>query len=89
MILREIKTWHLYKDPFTEIDYIWINGLNCSLTIHNPEPETITLASGTRQYYKAAPWIEIETTSDKQQSMLQLKYGDSMYLKEIRNEYEL
>ena len=88
MIFRELKIWHLYKEPFTEIDYIWIKGLDCTLTIRNPEPVNITLPSGTQQYYKAAPWFEIETTCDKQQSMLQLKYGDLLYLKEHLVEYE-
>lgn len=88
MIVRELKIWHLYKEPFIKTDYIWIKGLGCDLTVHNPEPENITLASGTRQFYKAAPWIEVETTSEKQQSMLQLKYGDLLYLKEHRVEVD-
>ena len=82
MIMYEFKIWRLCKETFTEIDYIWITGLGCDLTINNPEPETVTLASGTRRYYKEAPWIEIVTTCDKQQSMLQLKYGDSIYIRE-------
>ena len=79
-----IKTWGLYLENFTKIDYIWITGLGCALAIKNPEPENITLPSGTRQYFKAAPEILITTTCEKQQSMLQLKYGDSIYLKECR-----
>jgi hypothetical protein len=82
------KIWGLYLENFTEIDYTWITGLGCELSIIRPEPENITLPSGTRQYYKAAPEILITTTCDKQQSMLQLKYGDSLYLKEHRVEYE-
>jgi hypothetical protein len=88
MMFRELKIWHLHKEPFTKTDYIWITGLDCTFTMHNPEPETITLASGTRQYYAAAPWIEIQTTCDKQQSMLQLKYGNSLSLKEHRVEVD-
>ena len=85
--MREVKTWHLYQEPFTEIDYIWITGLGCGLAIKNPEPEVVTFLSGTRSYFKAAPWIEVETTCEKQQSMLQLKYGESLYLKEIKTDY--
>ena len=84
MMFRELKIWRLNKEPFTKTDYIWIKELGCDLTVHNPEPETITLASGTRQYYG----IEIQTTCDKQQSMLQLKYGDSLSLKEHRVEVD-
>ena len=87
MTMRELKIWRLCTETFTKTDYIWITGLGCDLTIHNPEPETITLYSGTRQYYKEAPWIEIITTCDKQQSMLQLKFGNSLYLKEHLVEY--
>ena len=85
--MREVKTWHLYIEPFTKVDYIWITGLGCVLTIKNPEPEEVTLPSGTRRYFKAAPWIEVETTCEKQQSMLQLKYGESLYLKAIKTDY--
>ena len=88
MMFRELKIWHLHKEPFTKTDYGWITGLGCDLTVHNPEPENITLASGTRQYYAAAPWIEIQTTCDKQQSMLQLKFGNLLYLIEHRVEVD-
>ena len=88
MIFREIKIWSLYKEPFTEIDYIWIKGLDCTLTIKNTKPIEINTLSETQYCQGPAPWIEIETTCDKQQSMLQLKYGDLLYLKEHSVEYE-
>ena len=92
MMFRELKIWRLNKEPFTKTDYIWIKELGCDLTVHNPEPENITSASGTWQYYAAyyaaAPWIEIQTTCDKQQSMLQLKFGNLLYLIEHRVEVD-
>lgn len=84
MVLTEIKNWYLILDTFTKNDYIWITSIGCNITVTPPLTQTVNLLNGTTIHYVTeAPRIEIETTCKQQQSMLQLKYGDLLYLKNM------
>lgn len=81
--MTEIKTWRLNVQPFEENDYKWITSIGCKLDIEPAKTEEITLPSGTRsRFVSEGPKITVETTCEKQQIMLQLRYGNSMWLYE-------
>lgn len=88
------KLWMLYKPNIEESDAMFIEGLGCEMNISEPISISYTTPSGTRWEYKAdCISIEIKTTCEKQESMLKLKYGDSIYLttvihKKLEPKYE-
>jgi hypothetical protein len=85
--MREIKTWDLNLASYTQNDITWIQGLGCDFIARYPTPLEISLSNGiTRHMTVRKPWLEITTISEKQQSMLQLKYGDSIFLISINYE---
>lgn len=82
MITRKI--WALYKPDANEVDSIFLFGLGCKIEVVLPEPFDIESIDGKRWKYTASnPHIKIETTCEKQESMLQLKYGDSLVLMQV------
>lgn len=75
------KIWKLYKSDATNADATFIMGLGCEVEVIVPEWQEFTSASGTRGRYLAEnPYIEIKTISEKQESMLYLKYGNQLEL---------
>ena len=78
------KIWKLFKPDATRIDATFIIGLGCEVEVVMPEWLEFTSPAGTQCRYLAEnPHIEITTTCEKQESMLQLKYGDDLQLKTI------
>lgn len=81
------KTWVLDKPDTTQIDATFIFGLGCTVKVRIPEPVHFETSNGTRVQYQAEhPTVEITTTCEKQESMLQLKYSNNLYL--LKVEYE-
>jgi hypothetical protein len=81
------KIWSLDKPDANQIDATFIFGLGCTVEVKIPEPEYFETANGTRVHYLAEhTTIEITTTCEKQESMLQLKYSNNLYL--LKVEYE-
>lgn len=79
------KIWTLSKPDATEIDGTFLFGLGCSFELVVPEPIEFTAPTGSRWRYiytPDLPYIKIETTCEKQEMLLKLKYGDALVLKE-------
>ena len=78
------KIWTLYKPKADYADATYITGLGCGVEVIMPEWQAFTTPGGTQGRYLAEdPYIEIITTCEKQETMLYLKYGDELRLKEI------
>ena len=77
------KIWMLYKPNANYSDATYIMGLGCSVEVIMPNPVEFETSAGTRWMTQDAPYIEITTTCEKQESMLYLKYGDELQLKSI------
>jgi hypothetical protein len=85
--MTTIKTWILNKPDATDIDATFLFGLGCKVEVKIPEPVYFETSNGTRvQYLAEHPTVEITTTCEKQESMLQLKYSNNLHL--FRVEYE-
>lgn len=75
------KSWALFLDLYTDIDQVYINGLNCEVEIVSPLYETIPISYGRGiQILMQQGYIKIITINEKQESMLKLKYGDKLVL---------
>jgi hypothetical protein len=74
------KIWSLDKPDANQIDATFIFGLGCEVKVIVPEWQEFT------SYPARDPYIEITTTCEKQESMLQLKYSNNLYL--LKVEYE-
>lgn len=80
----------LLRQPYQKIDSVLVDGerwytIKCNKEV--AEWQEFTSAGGTRWRQLAEkPYIEIKTISEKQESMLQLKYSNNLYLSRI--EYE-
>lgn len=83
------KQWCLYRSELSPDDKIFLSGLAVELDIIVPEPVEYTATNGTRWRYTAEnPHIRIETTCEKQEMMLQLKYGDELVLQQVTTLHE-
>jgi hypothetical protein len=73
------KTWQLRQDNFGPDDAAWIIGLGCRVSV---KTDTIDVNVTGSQTIKVAgrTHINITTETDKQDNMLHLKYGDTLYL---------
>ena len=82
MITR--KLWTLSKPDATHTDATFLFGLGCSIEVVIPEPIEFTAPTGTHwRYIPENPYIKIETTCEKQEMMLKLKYGDELRLQQV------
>lgn len=80
------KIWTLNKYPLYQNDCIWITSLGCNLRFQPDDPEEI-LVNGRVYHYAGGPSRAIiETTCEKQESMLKLKYGDQLILNHVFHE---
>lgn len=81
------KSWALYLDLYTDLDQIYINGLNCEIEIVPPLYDTISVSYGKGlQILRQPGSIKITTINEQQESMLKLKYGDKLVLMTKINE---
>ncbi len=82
--MKTKKFWALYEPNAGEIDVIFLFGLGCNIEVVIPEPFEISSSDGKRwKFANKDPYIKIETTCEKQESMLQLKYGDRLVLMQV------
>lgn len=87
-MIVEVKTWILSIHPVTENDCIWIKSLGCEITIENAVTERVQLPNGNINYYVTeSAKLLVKTVSEKQQSMLQLKYATNLFLKSTEYEF--
>lgn len=78
--------WALEQDKFDEADLAWCKGLGVEVTVEPLYGDVYTGGNRTRQYVRGLR-IRIKTTCEKQESMLQLKYGSRLI--EIQRSTEL
>jgi hypothetical protein len=73
------KVWMLRKPDATEIDATFLFGLDCKVEVKIPEPFEVESIDGKRwNITREVPSIKIETTCEKQEMMLKLKYGEEL-----------
>jgi len=77
------KIWQLETVNLNSIDATYINGLGCDITIERDDPVELSCTGGTYQYTANRPRIIIETSCEKQESMLKLKYGSELVLMQV------
>jgi hypothetical protein len=72
------KYWQLTLTELSQSDYIFITGLGCELKVCSEDVLEISLSNRVH-YFKYPPHVRVITTCEKQESMLKLKYGDSIF----------
>ena len=78
------KQWHLCEKDTTALDVKFIISLGCSVQVYAPEPAQITGPDGRLYYYYPTnAFVHIVSTCEKQESMLKLKFGDSLVLQQV------
>jgi hypothetical protein len=80
--MQERKIWSLSISTITESDLLWLKGLGVKIKV-----ETLTnqvyLAGQISKVVVTGHRIEIITTCEKQETMLQLKYSKNLHLNSI------
>lgn len=73
-----VKTWALAQDSFNDADIAWCRGLGVAYKI---EPNfNQVYAQGRLVDEVIRSWsIRLETTDQKQETMLKLKYGSNLH----------
>lgn len=69
--------WLLLQDTIDVDDIKWIAGIGASVHVDQPSHTFDVMGGGTHRVAGKAR-IEVTTTTDKQRTMLVLKYGDRM-----------
>ena len=84
--MKTVKTWVLTKAHYDESDIRWLTSSGCEISIK--ESKAIEVSYGSRMYYAGnqQPEVQIKTTCEKQETMLQLKYSNNLCL--LRIDYE-
>ena len=78
------KVWMLRKQDANETDATFLFGLDCKVEVKIPEPFEIESLDGKRwNITREVPSIKIETTCEKQEMMLKLKYGEELVLIQV------
>lgn len=77
-MMLQVKRWKLFQDDITTDDYLWITKLKCIVDIKNHTAD-VPWYGGTHQMHVRRD-ILIQTTTQKQEDMLQLKYGKNLLL---------
>ena len=90
----EEKTWLLAQETaskFNENDLHWLEGLGITFTIEDAKVSNLyAIGQPPRMFLSQPPNIIIRTTTEKQETALFLKFGESIQLlqKIIYDEYE-
>lgn len=75
------KTWVLLLNRLNDSDHLFLNGLG--VEVITEELKSIKYKNG-KMFSESTTGhhIEVKTTCEKQENMLQLKYGESLLLRE-------
>lgn len=82
--MKTVKTWVLTQNKLSENDIIWLKGLEVN-TVVEPLYNTIHTYSGQHRVLSGVH-IELETTCEKQETMLYLKFGNNLILKQVMSD---
>jgi hypothetical protein len=78
------KVWMLRKLDANNSDSKFLFGLGCKIEIKIPELLEIETIDGKGwRISQDPPYIKIETTCEKQEMMLKLKYGEELILIQV------
>lgn len=81
--MQQFKTWIIGKDDFGEDDILWLRGFGITIVPPDVTVETVSLYGHQFQVAgKKTPFGAI-TTTQKQEQMLSLKYGNCMLLSQV------
>jgi hypothetical protein len=72
------KTWKIYPEFLHSNDVDFIKALDCNIIVL--APPTYKLPGTNRELVIASGIIIIETTCEKQELLLKLKFGDNLIL---------
>jgi hypothetical protein len=82
MIVR--KQWRLNLKETTALDIKFIVSLGCAVHVEPSESTELTGPDGKTYLYNATnPFVIVVSTCEKQESMLKLKFGDSLVLQQV------
>lgn len=76
------KNWILTLDRLNDSDYLFLNGLGIETMIE--ELKSVKYRNGKKFSESTTGYhIEVKTTCEKQENMLQLKYGEFLLSKDL------
>ena len=78
-MITTVKRWMLALPNFTEADYKWCKKYSHDLQVKTPTSD-FEIYGKRYAYASGFPEIIIQTTTQEQEDMLQLKYSGSLYL---------
>lgn len=77
--MKLIKRWQLNKSTFEQDDYIWLKRYSHWVDVKS-DIQTYDVFPGRQIQVAGKSEIYIQTATQEQQDMLQLKYGDILFL---------
>ena len=80
--MQTYKVWALAIDQVTDNDILWLKGLGVDVK-YEPMTNKVYSAGHKVTEYVTGHKIDVITTCEKQETMLQLKYGDDFVLKSV------
>jgi hypothetical protein len=80
----EFKTWALAVSELNESDIIWLRGLDVEVRSEALTNRVYSAGNVVTEYVTGYK-IDVITTCAKQETMLQLKYGNNLVLKSVFN----
>jgi hypothetical protein len=82
MIVR--KQWRLNALDVTSLDIKFMVSLGCAVHVEPSESSELIGPDGKTYRYNATnPFVLVVSTCEKQESMLKLKFGDSIVLQQV------
>jgi hypothetical protein len=82
--MQTYKVWALAINQVTDTDVLWLKGLGVDVK-YEPMTNKVYSAGYKVTEYVTGHKIDVITTCEKQETMLQLKYGDDLVLKSVIN----
>ena len=80
-MMTHFKRWILTARPLDESDVTWIKGLGCDFSMQAKEPLKVMYGNQVHTFSNLrSNQIQVITTTDKQETMLKLKYGNEITL---------
>ena len=78
------KVWELLTRPLDESDRVFLLGLECNFKLTETKKEPLHVYGRTYEYQSPVPAkLLVSTTTEKQESLLKLKYGDELILHHV------